>query len=161
MGSSDIILNNIKKLKRYHNINFVFKYNFIKKQIKRGNKLYALKIFNKLKYYIKNKFKKDSNLIFFLVFYNSLIKFHFIKKRFGGSKKDIPIYLNKDRQIKFVIKKIFNYSKSVDKRKSLDLEKLVNLFLYTIKKKGPLIIDKKKAFIKAKENRILIKSLKK
>lgn len=56
---------------------------------------------------------------------------------------------------------MFSYSKSLEKRKSLDLNKLVNLYLLTIKKKGFLITEKKKAFIKAKENRILIKSLKK
>jgi len=49
----------------------------------------------------------------------------------------------------------------LEKRKSLDFNKLVNLCVLTMKKKGFLISNKYKSFIKAKENRILIKSLKK
>ena len=157
----DLLLNNLKKSKYYNRINFVFKQNFIGKLIKKGNKFYALNYFNKLKFFVKRKFKKSFNLLLFLVMFNSTVKFHFIKKRFGGSKKEIPIYLNKNRQIKFIIKKMFNYSRSSQKRKSLDLNKLIYLYFLTIKKKGYLIINKYKAFLKAKENRILIKSLKK
>src|ERR1700748_2206694 len=110
-----LLLNNLKKNKYYNEVNFLFKKNFIGKLIKKGNKLYALSSYNKLKYFIKRKFKKDFNLFLFFVMFYSVIKFHFIKKRFGGSKKEVPIFLNKDRQIKFIIKKIFNYSKSLDK----------------------------------------------
>jgi len=74
-------------------------------------------------------------MLLFLVMFYSMIKFHFIKKRFGGSKKEIPIYLNKTRQIKFIVKKMFSYSKSLEKRKSLDFNKLVNLCVLTMKKK--------------------------
>jgi ribosomal protein S7 len=158
--NNNLLIKNLKKNQYYNQINFLFKQNFIGKLIKKGNKSYALNSFNKLKYFIKKKFKKDPNLLLFLVIFYSTVKFHFIKKRFGGSKKEIPIYLNKNRQIKFIIKKIFNHSKSLEKRKSLDLNKLINLYLLTIKKKGFLIVNKYKAFIKAKENRILVKSLK-
>lgn len=154
------LFKNIKKSIYYNQINFLFKQNFIGKLIKKGNKFHALKIFNKLKYLIKVKIKKDPTIILFLVIFKSIIKFHFIKKRFGGSKKEIPIYLNKKRQIKFIIKKIFNYSKSAERRKSLNLLKFVNLCLSTLKRKGFLLVDKRKAFIKAKDNRILVKSLK-
>jgi len=34
---------------------------------------------------------------------NSLIKIHFIKSRMGSVKKEIPIYLNFERQVKFTI----------------------------------------------------------
>ena len=145
----------------YNHVSFLFMKNFTGKLIKKGNKFYALNSFNKLKYLIKKKFKKDPNILLFLVIFYSTIKFHFIKKRFGGSKKEIPIYLNKTRQIKFIIKKMFSYSKSSEKRKSLDFNKLINLYLLTMKKKGFLVMDKYKAFIKAKENKILVKSLKK
>src|SRR3954470_14192981 len=110
-------LNNIHL---YNQINFLFKQNFVGKLIKKGNKFKALKFFNKLKYLIKLKLKKNPNIVLFLVVFYSIIKFHFIKKRLGGSKKEIPIFLNKNRQIKFIIKKIFNYSKSLNKRKSLN-----------------------------------------
>jgi len=129
--------------------------------IKKGNKLYALRCFNRLNFLIKRRFSKSSKISLFLVIFCSMVKFHFIKKRFGGSKKEIPIYLNKTRQVKFIVKKMFSYSKSLEKRKSLDLNKLVNLCVLTMKKKGFLISNKYKSFIKAKENRILIKSLKK
>jgi ribosomal protein S7 len=159
--NNSILIKNLKKNQYYNQTNFLFKQNFIGKLIKNGNKFYALNYFNKLKYFLKKKFKKDPNILLFLVIFYSTIKFHFIKKRFGGSKKEIPIYLNKNRQVKFIIKKMFNYSKSLEKRKSLDLNKLINLYLLTLKKKGFLIVNKYKAFIKAKENKILVKSLKK
>lgn len=161
VGNNTLLIKNLKKEKYYNQVNFAFKQNFIGKLIKKGNKYYAISIFHKLKYLMKKKIKKDFNLLLFLVMFYSSIKFHFIKKRFGGSKKEIPIYLNKVRQIKFIIKKMFSYSKSLEKRKSLDLNKLTNLCLLTIRKKGALISDKNKAFIKAKENRILVRSLKK
>jgi len=161
MAKKYINLKFLKKMKYYNNILFLFKQNFIGKLIKKGNKTYALYYFNKFKYLIKSKFKKDFNMLLFFVISISLIKFYFIKKRFGGSKKEIPMYLNKTRQVKFIIKKIFNHSKSLEKQKSIDLNKLVNLFLLTIKKKGFLVSSKRKAFIKAKENKILVKSLKK
>lgn len=158
---SNLLLKIIKKNKYYNNVNFLFKKNFIGKLIKKGNKFYALNRFNKFKYFIKRKFKKDFNILLFLVIFHSTVKFHFIKKRFGGSKKEIPIYLNKVRQVKFIIKKMFSYSKSSQKRRSLDFNKLIYLYFLTLKKKGYLMVDKYKAFIKAKENRILLKSLKK
>jgi len=159
--NNNLLIKNLRKNQYYNQTNFLFKQNFIGKLIKKGNKFYALNYFNKLKFFIKKKFKKDPNILLFLVIFYSSIKFHFIKKRFGGSKKEIPIYLNKNRQIKFIIKKMFNHSKSLEKRKSLDLNKLINLYLLTIKKKGFLMVNKYKSFIKAKENRILVKSLKK
>jgi|GraSoiStandDraft_45_1057281.scaffolds.fasta_scaffold152243_2 Ribosomal protein S7p/S5e len=161
MDNSNILIKNLKKNQYYNQTNFLFKQNFIGKLIKKGNKFYALNYFNRLKYFLKRKLKKDPNILLFLIIFYSTIKFHFIKKRFGGSKKEIPIYLNKNRQVKFIIKKMFNYSKSLEKRKSLDLNKLINLYLLTLKKKGFLIVNKYKAFIKAKENKILVKSLKK
>lgn len=161
MINNMLLVKNLKKEKYYNQINFLFKKNFIGKLVKKGNKYYAVSCFKNLKYLIKKKIKKDFNLLLFLVIFYSSLKFHFIKKRFGGSKKEIPIYLNKVRQVKFIIKKMFSYSKSLEKRKSLDFNKLVNLCLLTIKKKGFLISEKNKAFIKAKENRILVRSLKK
>lgn len=160
MGKKNISLKSFKKMRHYNNIIFLFKKNFIGKLVKKGNKAYALNYLSKFKHLIKSKFKKDFNLLLFFIMSVSMIKFHFIKKRFGGSKKEIPIYLNKVRQIKFIVKKMFNHSKSLEKRKSLDLFKLANLFLLTVKKKGALLINKRKSFIKAKENKILVKSLK-
>jgi len=161
MGSlNNVTMEKIKNSQRYSQINFLFKQNFVGKLVKKGNKTYALKYFNKLKYCIKKNFKKSPNMLLFLLIFYTAIKFHFIKKRFGGSKKEIPIYLNKTRQVKFIIKKIFNYSKSLEKRKSLSLRRLVNLCLLTMKKKGVLIVSKRKAFVKAKENKMLVRSLK-
>jgi hypothetical protein len=52
---------------------------------------------------LKKKTKKSANLIILVALLNSLIKIHFIKFRMGSVKKEIPIYLNFDRQIKFTI----------------------------------------------------------
>src|SRR3984957_17747711 len=123
---SSLLVKSLRKNKYYNQINFLFKKNVIGKLIKKGNRFYAIKFFNKLKYLVKKRFKKDFNLLLFIIIFYSTIKFHFIKKRFGGSKKEIPIYLSKKRQIKFIIKKIFSHSKSYEKRKSLDINKIIN-----------------------------------
>jgi len=130
-----LLIKNFKKGRYYDNINFLFMQNFVGKLIKKGNKLYALRCLNRLNFLIKRRFSKAPKMLLFLVMFYSMIKFHFIKKRFGGSKKEIPIYLNKTRQIKFIVKKMFSYSKSLEKRKSLDFNKLVNLCVLTMKKK--------------------------
>jgi ribosomal protein S7 len=159
-GPNSILIKKFKSSLRYSQINFLFKQNFVGKLIKKGNKFYALKHFYKFKHCIKKNFKKDPNMLLFLIIFYTATKFHFIKKRFGGSKKEIPLYLSKARQVKFIIKKIFSYSKSVEKRKSLSLRRLVNICLLTMKKKGALVVSKRKAFMKAKENKMLVRSLK-
>jgi len=100
-----LLIKNFKKGRYYDNINFLFMQNFVGKLIKKGNKLYALRCLNRLNFLIKRRFSKAPKMLLFLVMFYSMIKFHFIKKRFGGSKKEIPIYLNKTRQIKFIVKK--------------------------------------------------------
>jgi len=100
-----LLIKNFKKGRHYDNINFLFMQNFVGKLIKKGNKLYALRCLNRLNFLIKRRFSKAPKMLLFLVMFYSMIKFHFIKKRFGGSKKEIPIYLNKTRQVKFIVKK--------------------------------------------------------
>lgn len=55
---NNLLIKSLKKDKYYDQINFLFKQNFIGKLTKKGNKSYALKFFNKLKYITKKKNKK-------------------------------------------------------------------------------------------------------
>jgi hypothetical protein len=89
--------------------------------------------------------------------FNSLKKVHFLKKRFGGAKKDIPIPLSFGRQVKFFISELLNY---VKKNKSINLKKLANLFCYCYKSKGIIIKKNYIAYKKAIENRVLINFIK-
>ena len=78
MDNSNILIKNLKKNQYYNQTNFLFKQNFIGKLIKKGNKFYALNYFNRLKYFLKRKLKKDPNILLFLIIFYSTIKFHFI-----------------------------------------------------------------------------------
>ena len=89
--------------------------------------------------------------------FNSLNKVHFVKKRFGGMKKDIPIPLKFDRQVRFVISELLYY---VKKKRSLNIKKLANFICYCYKFKGPIIKKNYISYKKAIENRVLISFIK-
>lgn len=132
---------------------------FIGKIIKKGKKIYALKIYNEFKYWLKKRTKKNPNLIILIGVLNSLIKVHFIKKRFGGVKKDIPVPLKFERQVKFAIRELLFYVKT-KRMKSIDIKKLVNIICYCYKFKGPIIKNNYKLYKKAMENRVLLNFIK-
>lgn len=141
----------------FNKIFFLLSKNLIGKFIKKGKRLYSLKLFGELKYLLKKKTKKNPNLIMLISIFNSLNKVHFIKKRFGGVKKDIPVPLKFERQITFVISQLLNY---VKKNKSINLKKLANLFCFCYKSKGPIFKKNFQSYKKAIENRVLISFIK-
>lgn len=144
-------------LKIYNKIFFLLSKNLLGKFIKKGKKICAWKNFNMLKYWLKKKTKKNPNLIMLVGVFNSLSKVHFIKKRFGGMKKDIPVPLKFERQVSFVISFLLNY---VKKNKSINLKKLANFFCYSYKSKGLLLKKNYLSYKKAIENRVLISFIK-
>lgn len=151
---------NIKQLKDiikydyYSNINYIFIKNIIGKFIKKGNKLRSLKIYTNLKIIIKKKSKKEANFIMLIAIVNNLFKIDFIKKRFGGTRKEIPIYMGIERQVKKVVKLIFKY---IYLNKKLNLNRFLILIGACFKKKGPLLRNKQELFKKALLNKIFIR----
>jgi ribosomal protein S7 len=148
---------NYTALKHYNKIYYILKKNIVGKLIKKGKKINAIKIFNLLQFWLKRKTKKNSNLLLLIGVFNVLRKFNFVKVRFGGVKKEIPIPLKFERQIRFAISDILNYMK---KNKRINLKRLANLICYCYKSKGPII---KKNYLlqkKALENRVLISFIK-
>lgn len=146
--------------KHYNKIYSLLQQNLIGKLIKKGKKLYALKLYNEFNYFLKIKTKKNPYLIILIAVLNSLIKVHFIKVRFGGVKKDIPVALRFERQIKFTISALLLFVKTKQK-KSINIKKLVNLICFCYKFKGPLITNNYKLYKKAIENRVLLNFIKK
>lgn len=145
-------------LKHYNKMFYLLQKNIIGKLIKKGKKIYALKVFNLLKYWLKKKTKKDANLLLLIGVFNSLIKVHFVKIRFGGVKKEIPVPLKFDRQIRFAISSLLNYVKK--QKRSINIKKLANLICYCYKFKGPIIKKNYQLYKKAIENRVLISFIK-
>lgn len=127
---------NYTALKHYNKIYYILKKNIVGKLIKKGKKINAIKIFNLLQFWLKRKTKKNSNLLLLIGVFNVLRKFNFVKVRFGGVKKEIPIPLKFERQIRFAISDILNYMK---KNKRINLKRLANLICYCYKSKGPII----------------------
>lgn len=148
------------KLTHYNKVFHLLEKNLIGKLIKKGKKLYALKIYNELKYLLKKKTKRNPNLLLLIAVLNSLVKVHFIKVRFGGVRKDVPVPLKFERQIRFTITELLYYVKT-KRMKSINVKKLVNLICYCYKFKGPIIKRNLKLYKKAIENRVLLNFIKK
>jgi ribosomal protein S7 len=149
---------NLIQMKYYNNVFYLLQQNIIGKLIKKGKKIVALNIWFELKKLLKFKIKKESSLIILVSLLNSLVKVHFIKKRFGSVKKDIPVFLKFEKQIKFAIKSFLDLSVT---KKGIFINKLINLICYTFKKKGPIIKKKNLLYKKAMDNKVLLSFIKK
>src|ERR1700729_1104415 len=82
----------------------------IGKLLKRGKKEMLVKNFLNLKFLLKSTYKRDTNTILFAALINSIVRIHFLKKRLGGQKKELPIYINNRRKITFMVKNLLNFS---------------------------------------------------
>lgn len=152
-----MLFENYILLKHYNSIFFILKKILIGKLVKKGNRINAINLFNTLKYWLKKKTKKESNLLLLIGIFNILRKVHFVKVRFGGVKKEIPVPLKFERQIRFAITDLLGFIKRNNK---LNLKRLANLICYCYKVKGPIV---KKNYLlqkKAIDNRVLITFIK-
>jgi len=125
-----IILKTFIHNANYSNFFFIYINNIIGRFLKKGNREIALKQFFYCKYLLKLKSKRNVSLVLFMALINSLVRVYFIKKRFGGQKKELPCYLNDDRRVKYMIKSLLNYSYSKKKR-LIDFNRLVDIIYYT------------------------------
>jgi len=108
---------------------------------------------------LKKKTKKSGNLLILIALLNSLIKIHFIKFRMGSVKKEIPIYLSFERQIKFTIDSWLKYSfKGLIKN---NLKALVKLIGLSYKHKGPVVRKNYQEYKKALDAKVFLRYLKK
>jgi len=65
----------------YKDLHFIFQKKLLSSFLKKGNKFYAVKLLNNLKYILKKNSKIDPNLLFLIFVLNSLTKFNFIRKK--------------------------------------------------------------------------------
>ena len=145
--------NNLIKIKYYNNIFNKLQQIFIGSLTKKGKKIVALKNWFELKKLIKFKVKKEANLLILIAILNSLIKVNFIKKRFGSVKKEIPVFLNFERQIKFAVRSFLDLSTT---SKGIFINKLVNLICFTYKRKGAIMKKNFLLYKKAIDNKVLL-----
>lgn len=146
----DVIDNNY-----YNEIHFLFLKKLLGGLLKRGNKTYALKLVNNLKYIIKKISKKDFNFLFLNTILNSIIKFYFIRKKMGGSIKEIPMPITYKRQIGILMKTLIKLSLS-KRTHNPNINNIALLIFLTNRNKGPLIIKKYRAYRKALDSRFLL-----
>lgn len=146
------------KIKYYNNVLKALQQKFIGHLIKKGKKIVALKNWFELKYLLKKKTKKEPNLLILIAILNSLVKVNFIKKRFGSAKKEIPIFLKFERQIKFAVRSFLLLSTT---SKGIFLNKLVQLICNTYKKKGLIMKKNFLIYKKAVENKVLLSFIRK
>lgn len=152
-----MLFKNIIQIDYYNNIFFLLQNILIGSLIKKGKKIVSLNYWFELKKLLKFKTKKESNLIILIAVLNSLIKVNFIKKRFGSVKKEIPVFLAFNRQIKFAIRSFLDITTT---RKGLYLKKLVKVFCFSYKFKGPIIKKNFLLYKKAIDNKVLLSFIK-
>ena len=146
------------KVKYYKKVFSMLKVVLIGKLIKKGKRLYAWKMYFLLQYMLKKKTKKSSNLITLIALLNSLIKIHFIKFRMGSVKKEIPIYLNFERQVKFTVNSWIKYS--FKGLMNNNLKALVKLIGLSYKNKGPVVRKNYQEYKKALDSKVFLRFLK-
>lgn len=146
------------KIRYYNNIYKALQQKFIGHLIKKGKKIVALNNRFELKYLLKKKTKKEPSLLILIAILNSLVKVNFIKKRFGSARKEIPVFLKFERQIKFAIRSFLSLSTT---SKGIFLNKLVNLICNTYKKKGLIMKKNFLIYKKAVDNKVLLSFIRK
>jgi len=82
----------------------------IGKLLKKGKKEMIIKKLFNLKYKLKLICKRDINAVLFAALMNTIVKIHFFKKRLGGQKKELPIYINNRRKVTFMVKNLLKFS---------------------------------------------------
>jgi len=143
------------KLKYHYNILVLLKKKIIGNFFRKGNKLLAINSFFKLKYLLKKNFKKEPNYVLLAAIINNLVKLSFIKKRFGATKKELPIFLDIKRRVRHTTKFFLNYSIS-DRTNFIDINKFSELLNKSSEKRG-LIRKNYLIYKKAIENKIFLK----
>lgn len=155
-----IQLKNYKNNKYYYNLHSIFLKKLLSCFLKKGKKAYASKLVNNLKWILKKKTKIDSNLLFVITLLNSLTSFYFIKKKKGGSLKEIPMPITYKRQSAYIIKILKRITMS-KRTFNPSLRNVTLLILLTCKNKGPLIARKYKNYRKAFDNKFLLNLIRK
>jgi len=128
--------------KIFNQLLFLYIKTIIGRFIKKGNKFRALNLYKKLKEIIKyNTGKKRKNsFIFLLAMLNSMSKISLKEIRLGSQKKEIPMPINKKKQIISAVE-ILIKSSMVDNK--LDFNRLAINIISSFNNKG-IIIKKKK-----------------
>ena len=128
----------------------------IGKIIKKSNKFNALRLYKKIRENTKLQTNKQKNIpfIFFSAMYNSMPKVLFKEIRLGSQKKDIPMPINKKKQVLVAVETLLNISK---RNKKVDFNKLIDCIISSYKNKGIIIRKKRIKYKKAIENKILLK----
>jgi ribosomal protein S7 len=141
--------------KIFNQLLFLYIKTIIGRFIKKGNKFRALNLYKKLKEIIKyNTGKKRKNsFIFLLAMLNSMSKISLKEIRLGSQKKEIPMPINKKKQIISAVE-ILIKSSTVDNK--LDFNRLAINIISSFNNKGIIIKKKKLKYKKGLENKILL-----
>jgi len=148
----------MQKLKNFSSKHYYSLYvnTLIGKLIKKGNRFNALRLYKKIRENIKLKTNKQTNIsfIFLTSMFNSMPKVSFKEIRLGSQRKDIPMPINKKKQVLVAVETLLNISK---KNKKVDFNRLVDCIILSHKNKGIIIRKKRIKYKKAIENKILLK----
>ena len=139
----------------FNDLYYIYINTLVGKMIKKGKKDKALKFFKNLKENIKlnTEKKKEVSFIFLLSMLNSMPKVSFKEIRLGSQKKDLPMPIDEKKQILVCVDILLKICK---KKKTPDINRLMECIISSYFNKGILIRNKKLKYRKAMENKILL-----
>lgn len=150
-------------MKKYRYINsdlfnesyYLYVNTLVGKLIKKGNRTKAITLYNILKENIKleTKKKREVSFIFLVSMLNSLPKVSFKEIRLGSQKKDVPMPINKKKQVLVSVDTLLKFSK---KKKKVEFYNLMNYIILSYRNKGIIIRNKKLKYRKAIMNKMLL-----
>lgn len=129
------------------------------KLIKKGKRIYAFKIYERILYGLKKERKKEPLYLIVFAVLNCLLEFRFIRKRIGGQRKEIPLPISFSKQIQTAVTNLIDYV-ITDKRTTIDLQGMIKLIIDSNEFKGAIIRDNTRMYKIATENKVLLKYLK-
>jgi ribosomal protein S7 len=139
----------------FNELYYLYTSTLVGKLIKNGNKTKAITLYNILKENIKlqtNK-KKEVSFILLVSMLNSIPKVSFKEIRLGSQKKDVPMPINKKKQVLVTVDTLLKFSK---KKKKVEFYNLMNHIISSYQNKGIIIRNKKLKYRKAIMNKMLL-----
>lgn len=138
----------------FNDLYYTYINTLVGKLIKKGKKEKALTFYKKLKENIKLKVKKKhTSFVFLLSLLNSIPKTSFKEIRLGSQKKDLPMPVDERKQVLLCVDTLLKYAK---RKKTPDLDKLVEFIISSYLNKGIMIRNKRLRNRKALENKMLL-----
>ena len=146
-------------IKNYNDLYYLYINCLLGKLIKKGHKFKALKIYKRLREHVKLNINKEHEVlfVFLLALLKCMSKVYFKEIRLGSQKKELPMPVERKKQVLVYVEHLLKFSKN---GKKLELNKLAEYISLGYRHKGKMVGFKMFKYKKAIANRSLLNILK-